>query len=200
MKRLLVATTVFGCLAITAACGGTEREIDGYNETGYEVSQLMDREGYGDWGNIDAFDARIQGDIGNLAGIDGDAVVAGYSEDRYADLEVTTVGANGSAMHMLTINGGLNHAAMVPGAHLEFTGDGYADTNANDLHVMSMNCSGSGQPGDWEYDEPADRVALDISSTEDEDVIRVDYTTEKAEYGLMGGDNHISSGTFLLRR
>lgn len=200
MNRL-VALSIFASLSVVlSACGGAERDVEGYNETAYELSESMEADRYYDWGNIDAFDARLQGDIGHLRGIDGQATVSGYAEESWADLEVTTVGPNGSAMHLLTFAGGINHPALVPGAHLEFNGDAAYDSEPNTLHVMSLNCSGAGQPGDWDYDEHADRVILDVSETDDENTIRVDYTTVKDGSMFSAGERDVSSGSFTLKR
>ena len=199
MNRFISLSLLAMSSIVLVACGGTDREIDGYNETAFELSDSIEDDMYYQWGNIEAFDAHLEGDIGNLRGINGPASVNGYEEDAYADLEVTTVSANGSAMHLLTFTGGLNHPALVPGAHLEFSGDRNYDNNET-FHVMSMNCSGSGQPGDWDYDEPADRVILDVSETEDEDTIRIDYVTEKESSIFSNSSRDVSSGSFTLKR
>jgi len=201
MKNPLISSFALLSLGITVGCGGSQREIETYNETGFEVSDETEwgADYHEGWGNVDVFQAEISGDIGHLTGIDGDATVIGYSEDSFADLEILTVGANGSAMHLLSFSGGLNHPALVPGAHLQFGGNGYEGARSDGLNVMSTNCSGTGAVYDWDYDAQADRVSIEVSETDEADVLRIDYTTaaSSADYG---NQNDTSSGSFLLRR
>lgn len=200
MNRSLTFTLFFASITHLAACGGGERELDGYNETAYEVSEASEWiDDFG--GNIDAFNGSLRGDIGSLTQLNGIASVNGYGEAEYADVEVMTIGSSGSAMHLLQFVGGLDHPALTPGAHLEFNGseDDVLYSDGNELFVYSMNCSGEGQPYDWDYDQQADRVTLDVSETDEEGVIQIDYQTE-ATTGPFQNDVQTSSGSFLLRR
>ena len=202
MKRILTTSSILATITCFAACGGTDREVNGYNETAYAFDESGEnnfawQEGF--QGNVDVFDASLRGDIGQITQLNGDATVAGYGEEEYADLELLTVGPSGSAMHFLTFVGGLNHPDLVPGAHLEFSGEGDFDTDGEQLHVMSMNCSGNGDVYDWDYDMPADRVTIDVSETEDEDVVQIHYETQSTA-NEFGGPVQTSSGSFLLRR
>ncbi len=193
MKKIL--GSLAACALISTGCI-SERNINSYNEDLEEFDL-----GNTVAGNIQAFDARIAGDIGDMRDMNNDAVIDGYDEGDYTTLEVVTENDNGAAMHWIEIYGGLHHPALRPGAQLTFR-DGNYPTNPNELHIQAMGCAGQGRAAyDWTMDEPASQITMNVEQGDTPDTLRVNYTAHvpnTLDFTQVQDDT--STGTFLLRR
>jgi len=191
MKKIIGALA--GCALLSVGCV-SERAVEGnYNEDLQEF-ELEDR-----YGNLQAFDGHLEGDIGNMRKMDADATVDGYDEGDYTTMEVLADTDDGAAMHWLEIYGGVNHPALQPGARLSFDGNSY-NTNPNALYIQAMGCAGPA-PYEWDVDEPARNVSVEVEDGPQDGTVLVNYTTEvpnTANFGTVTDDT--SSGSFVLRR
>lgn len=193
MKKMLTATAT---LALTISACAYERPVESYNENVEEITESD----YVTYGNLATQDARIQGDIGPMRGIDSAATVQGYDDGDYTTMEVIAEDERGAVMHWLEFYGGLNHPALQPGNTLTFRGGNYPE-NEGEIHVEAMACQGP-QVYAWDYDESASTTELAITEVEGrDDLVQVGYTTYVPDQNNFGiGTEEVSSGTFVLQR
>lgn len=172
-----------------------ERDVSHYNE---DVEFYEDQE-FNAYGNIDAHDGRIAGDIGTMTNLNLDANINGYDEGDYSSVEVLGQNNRGAAMHLVDFIGGINHPALQPGAEMVFRSGNYP-SEGNALHMEVMVCSGD-TPYAWDYDEAAEEVHVAVTETNDPNVIQIDYTTKVSSHPSIGLQNtDTSTGRFLLQR
>lgn len=115
--------------------------------------------------NIDVKQASLAGDIGRVRNIDGPATYTeAWGDSYWADVNVHSEGSRGFAMGIVSFQGGLSHADLVPGATLRFSSATYDDPgfDPNALFVSVTGCSGPSD-GDWQYDAPADDVEVKVT-------------------------------------
>lgn len=194
MKRVLTASLLgiatFGLMACS-----TERDLQGYDENGYELTERPDFISEFEYGNVNVSDAVLSGAMGPVRSIDGLASIGGYAEQDYASVDLVSTNQNGSAMHILSFYGGLEQ--LEAGQQYSFSGDDWRD-EPNQLYVTSTNCStAEGNPGEWDYDQQAENVNLQVEATEDPNTVLVKYETISND-GFFGQDR--SGGEFLLNR
>ena len=191
MKKII--GSLAACLFVSTGCM-TERDMNGdYNEDLQEF-ELEDR-----YGNLQATDGHMTGDIGNMRKMDTIATVDGYDEGDYTTMEVLAETEDGSAMHWLEIYGGINHPALQPGAKLEFRGNGYS-ANPDALHIQAMGCAGPA-PYEWDVDEPARNVTVEVEEGEQAATLLVNYITTVPNTTTFGGvEDDTSTGSFVLHR
>ncbi len=192
MVRAL-ATTLLAAATLTACA--SERDLNAYDENRYQNTQ-QDQfiAEFAEWSNLDVRDASTFGSMGPVNDIGGIAAATGYrdAEAGYEYTEVTVVTSNneGSSMHMLYIEGDLNQ--LERGRKYTFNGNGY--DNATTVYAASTNCSGTGDPGVWDYDVGAEEVSVTVEDTADGDTL-VQYETISTD-SLFGAD--VSGGEFVL--
>jgi hypothetical protein len=80
----------------------------------------------------------------------------------------------GSAMVMLSFDGSITHADLVPNSVHRFSPN---TTNINGLSIEAIVCSGEGAAGDWDYDDIANLVELEVEQREDPSLRRLNFTT-----------------------
>jgi hypothetical protein len=191
--RLTLLAAVFSLLV--SGCLTQERDITSYNED----VEYFENQDYYDYGNIDAEEGQLFGNIGPMQDLEMAAKVAGYDEGEYSSIEVLGENNEGAAMHLIDIHGGIRHPALTPGAEMTFRTGNYP-SESNEIHIEVMACAGESAYM-WDYDEPAETVHVSVSETEDPDVIQIDYTTEVQSQPVFGlPADETSSGRFLLRR
>jgi len=120
----------------------------------------------------------LAGDIGpSMRGMDEAAMLNGYHDDGYTNLEVIVTNEGGAAMAMLEFHGGLVHQDLQPGTELSFVSGSAARSDTSRLHIGGIACSGDGQAYNWSYDEPFSQVDVRVLETEDPNIMRLDFTT-----------------------
>ena len=194
MRASLLFILSFTFIAVQG-CAVQQRDVAHYNE---DVEFYEDQD-FQNYGNIDAQDGWLAGDIGSMTNLALDANVSGYDEGSYSSIEVLGQNNDGAAMHLLDFIGGIHHPALRPGAEMTFRTGNYP-SEGNALHMEVMVCSGDTAYA-WDYDEAAEEVHLTVSETDDPQVIQIDYTTQvgsNPSFGLQNPDS--STGRFLLRR
>jgi hypothetical protein len=171
-------------LAAGMAVGCTTQTPYDMPEGDYEATDLneLDTELDSEYaplvGQLPVTDGTLDGSIGDVAGLrrDNPTNVSGWGEPYYASIYTVGQGRNGAAMTILEIEGGLNAAALQPGAHFEF--DVYENEPGADLHAYVVGCSGP-EENDWTFDQIADKTTIDVSEhPSDPNVLVLDYTGE----------------------
>lgn len=195
MVRAL-ATTLLAAATLTACA--SERDLAStYDENGYQINEQDDFIAeFDEWSNLDVTDASTHGSMGPVADIGGIAAATGYRSEEagyeYTDVNVVTSNNDGSAMHMLYIEGDLSQ--LERGQKYTFNGDSYDYDNPTTVYAASTNCSGTGDPGAWDYDVGADEVSITVKDTEQGGTL-VEYETISND-SLFGND--VSGGEFVL--
>lgn len=128
----------------------------------------------------------FQGTLGQIEGFASEAAELRISgSGSYATVRIDAVNTTARwwAMNNLTISGGLDHAALRPGAHLTFSRTGTA-TGATGLRVTALGCSGPSR-GNYTYDHTAERVDVDVLPGTEEGRNRMVFTAHYAHEGAM---------------
>lgn len=128
----------------------------------------------------------LNGDMGAVEDFaDEEPTLRGWNAGGYANLEIHAAKADGSgaAMAIVGITGGLEHPDLQAGAHLEFSQYEYPEGDA--LHVNLIGCSGPVE-GDWQFDQGADTVTLDVSPGMTTDSRVFDFTATFIGYDEYG--------------
>lgn len=84
--------------------------------------------------------------------------ISGSSTSAAVRLDAVNTSARWWVMTNLTVTGGLDHAALAPGAHLVFS---RTSPTVNGLRVSALGCSGPTR-GNYTYDRTADTVTVDV--------------------------------------
>jgi len=113
--------------------------------------------------NIDVKDASLVGDMGRVNDIAGPAsYTEAYGERDWATINVHSEGDRGFGMGIVDFQGGLDHADLVPGATLRYSGGYDGSYDPSRLRVSVTGCSGPSD-GDWQFDETADEVEVKVA-------------------------------------
>lgn len=141
-----------------------------------------------------------RGDMGRVRGFDGDIVdVTASSYGGYGNVTVISENrAEGwAAMSVVTVEGGLDHPALVPGAHFTFDSSSYGSSP----HFSVLGCSGPSN-GSWEFDQGASSVEVDVVDTGTPDTVEVRYTArfESYDYETGASTPQAVQGSFRYRR
>jgi hypothetical protein len=132
-------------------------------------------------------------DIGAMDRFD----TSGWGEPAYSSVYTAGDGPAGAAMTVVEFEGGLHHRSLVPGAHLAFS---IFDTAgpSDSLFIFVVGCTGT-KLNEWDFDQVADRVVVDVSAASDEgETVVVDYTAEFRDLDT-GGDYKVT-GSFEVMR
>jgi len=121
--------------------------------------------------NLNLTDVAFEGVLGPVNVIEGDTLrVDSYHEaygDGFSFTQVQTTApqvADGAAMVLLFIDGGLDHPALVPGARYSFS---QGESDVGGLNIDGIGCSGP-DDGNWsDYDQPADEIDVEIEEGEE---------------------------------
>jgi hypothetical protein len=153
-------------------------------------------------GNVEVVDAVLTGAIGPLAGINDAAIeVNGWESGNYTEITITTHNADGAAMTIVDIYGGLDHPDLQPGLVADYDPDFWGDNNT--LGVTVTGCSGP-QPGSWDYDQPSDDVDVDVrEDPNDPQLLMLNFRARTpADYSGYSVDEEprYVFGTLTLRR
>jgi hypothetical protein len=100
-------------------------------------------------------------------------------------------------MTSLTIEGGLDHPDLVPGAHLVFNNAArydtyYEPTTEPVLFVSVLGCSGPTQ-GNYTYDSTADETVVDVEAGLNPGDVNIFFT---ATYSSYSGTPQVVEGSF----
>lgn len=150
-------------------------------------------------GQLPVQNGQLDGAIGYVSGLDPDSAyeTSGWGEPHYASVYTVGHGSNGAAMTVVEVEGGLNHAALKPGAHLEYN---IYDTagESGSLFAYVVGCAGP-EANEWEFDQVADETILDVSeSSKDPNVLIIDYEARFTDWETGAPSNVI--GTFEVLR
>lgn len=133
-------------------------------------------------GVLEVRNESLSGTLGEVRGFEGNIwMESGYDYGGVASLQVDAKSTeeDWAVMAALTIEGGLDHPDLVPGAVLTFRYDDYScdysGEESRQLHVSLLGCSG---PADayWEYDVTADEVTIEVQDGSTPESRRIAYT------------------------
>jgi len=194
MKKLTKGFVLFGALGLSVACA------DGYNYVDSDRFEAIEQLTSGFEGNMEFVDnGQISGDIGAVRIDSNNAELNGADQGNASYIEVMGQGENGIAMNVLSIEGGIDHDALQPGFASNFNAQEYD----SDLFVTAIGCSGD-REYDWDYDQPADDVDIEVLPGDSDDSMRIDYTARTRPLDPMSGaptgDVQTSSGSFTVLR
>ncbi len=118
---------------------------------------------YGGDQAVDVTAQSLRGDLGAVRFDGGVWMQSGYDYGDSASIEVDArdTAADWRVMAALTIQGGLGHADLVPGAVLTFRSDS-PDYSGTRLYISLLGCSGPANGG-WDFDNQADQVTVEVS-------------------------------------
>jgi hypothetical protein len=125
--------------------------------------------------NVEITNGQLAGSMGAYHGFSEVAYrQAGYSDSYYADVTLDA-GRDFWVMTRLSIEGGLAHPALVPGASFEF--DGYGYSTEGGVYISALGCSGPSE-GNFEFDESAQHLTVQVEAgpTASQRVIRFNAT------------------------
>mgnify|MGYP003628899554 FL=1 len=125
--------------------------------------------------DINVFDGMLMGDIGTIKDINSSATIGGFHDDAFTSLEVVMTNSNGSAMVLLSIDGSITHEDLAPNSVHRFAAT--SPPNREGLFIGGVVCSGEGSAGNWDYDDIANMVEVEVEQREDPDVQRLNFTT-----------------------
>jgi hypothetical protein len=165
-----IALSSSGCveLALIAALAGD-------NDTAVETDPTVtgriptDEYYYMDTESTIDFDYNsLSGSLGSVSEFEGGIYQqTGYQYGEVASIQVDAQNAdeNWALMALLTVEGGIDHPDLVPGATFTFNYDDYYGSydpaDADRLYVSLLGCQGS-EPGYWDYDRSANEVTLTV--------------------------------------
>ena len=115
------------------------------------------------------------GDIGTIKDINNSATIGGFHDDEFTSLEVVMTNSEGSAMVLLSIDGSITHEDLVPNSVHQFAST--SPPNREGLFIGGVVCSGEGAAGNWDYDDIANFVEVEVEQREDPDIRRLNFTT-----------------------
>lgn len=131
----------------------------------------------------------LQGAMGNVTSFSHTSPelrITGSRTSTTVRLDASNAGGRWWVMTNLTVTGGLNHAALQPGAHLVFSRTTPA---INGLRVSALGCSGPMRPN-YTYDRTADTVTVDVMPGSAPDtrriVFKAVYTNGSATQQVQG--------------
>lgn len=173
MKKLVTFPSFLSAAAlmVTTGCMTQNEYTDRYEPGSVELQDPMARDMAYE-GNLEVLSGHMRGDVGDVQDIDSEAsLLTGYGDMEYANVEVHAETADGAAMNLVEIYGGLD--ALEPGMRRTFTSSDQLDYD--ELGVQVLNCAGGSRYA-WDYDQHADEVVMEVSEGDAPGVLRVDYT------------------------
>lgn len=126
-------------------------------------------------GAIDIRSARLSGTMGHVDGFEGGIwLEQGFDYGGQSSVEIQSrdASANWAVMTMVTVEGGLAHESLTPGASLSFDG-GYA-TSGRPMFISVLGCAGSADGG-WDFDSTADHVDVQVRQGSEPGTQVLDY-------------------------
>jgi hypothetical protein len=167
---------IISCAALLLAVGCmSERPYESIEVDGEGFAMTSDFSNFAEDG-VRPVDGQLNGDVGPaMRSLDEPATVNGYHDSQFTSLEVIVSNSRGSAMTMLDFHGGIDSAQLAPGTRQSF--DGYDNGEPGEVYVTGIACSGESDPYDWSYDEPLERVDVEVEETGNPEVLRYNFTT-----------------------
>jgi hypothetical protein len=152
--------------------------------------------GYAFGGNLVVEEAELVGTIGPVQVNDDRAWADGYTEDAYASVySVVDEAENGAVMTIVELIGGVDHADFQPGQSHTYRSADFRPSEAT-AFLNVVGCSGQ-TSGDWDYDQTASVVEVDVTEGEDPGDVVIDYS---AQFENDWGEDSVVSGRFALPR
>lgn len=139
----------------------------------------------------------VRGDMGSVRGFSGDAwLQQATGGPGYGSVELQAQGDGWATMAMLSFDGGLDHAALVPGAHLEFDLNTYQATydGSSGLFITVIGCAGD-RPNEWSFDQSATKTTIDVSVGSAPGRLRIDFS---ATFDDGYGNRQTVTGSFEM--
>jgi hypothetical protein len=193
-------TTPLLLLFVVAAVGCSQQTpyYENYSDADLE---FVESEEWVDYGNLDLLGGHVQGDIGNVRGLDQEARLRnGYGDETYASIEMHAENGDGAAMNLLEVWGGVDQ--LQPGTRTTYRPEDVT-YEGDEPSVQVIGCAGP-SAYDWSYDQPADEVEVVVSEGDEPDVLRLDYTarTFRTEpfSGLPTSQADVVTGSVDIRR
>lgn len=134
-------------------------------------------------GQLPVHNGALEGSVGMVSGLapESDYDTSGWGEPAFASVYTVGEGANGAAMTIVEIEGGLNHQELRPGAHLTYS---IYDTQGGDssLFAYVVGCAGP-EANTWDFDQVADETTLHVSEHQsDPNVLVIDYEASFSDW------------------
>lgn len=194
LTRLGLTLTIGGTMVLNAGCWELALAIGLSDDGSSEPSTAPPpTDPYSDPYTEGAIDFRaetLSGDLGAVRGFEGNIwQESGYEYGDVASIQVDSRNRDEgwAVMAALTVEGGLDHPDLVPGAVFTFRGDDYGyGYDAERLYVSLLGCSG---PADayWEFDQTADEVTLQVQEGSTPDHRRIAYTGTWSDGSTVSG-------------
>jgi hypothetical protein len=159
MKRSAVAVGALVSGAVSLACGvsvtrSQSSSTVSHTESGWEQDTFRDLN------DLLLDHTMVRGALGKVSAIEHEATaVSSLDQAGFSKVELITQAEGWAAMVVVTVQGGLGHADLAPGAVRQYG----LEAPLQDTDVTVMGCSGP-EVDDWEYDENADEVTVRISA------------------------------------
>lgn len=201
MKRFSILGSLVGTLGLFGSgCVANHSYYEPVEEGDYEFFEDL---GGGYMGNLQLLEGRLAGDIGPVTGVDSEAtLLEGFDDGSFADVQVIAETERGVVMSWVEIVGGTDHPALQPGFSQTFRENDFGFDSRN-LHVRVVNCSGD-EAYDWDYDQPADEVVVQVEEGPLEETLLVNFTTRTFEVDPFTGIREPTAtevnGNFVVRR
>lgn len=192
LSRLGLILTIGGVMVLNAGCWELALGIALSGGDSAEPSPAPSRD-YTDPYTEGAIDFRaesLSGDLGAVRGFEGNIwQESGYEYGDVASIQVDSRNRDEgwAVMAALTVEGGLDHADLVPGAVFTFRSDdfdyGYGGER---LYVSLLGCSGPAD-GYWEFDQTADEVTIEVQEGSTPEHRRIAYTGTWSDGSTVSG-------------
>ena len=146
----------------------------------------------------------LAGSMGNVEGFEGGIFrTAGSGWEGYSSVQIDAANATEAwwVMGRMDIQGGLEHEALVPGAHFEFDSSSGAYGDGTEVFISMLGCSGPAE-GMWEYDQYAEEVEIDVEEGSEPSslTIRFRATFQHTDWETGASTPQIVDGSFSYTR
>lgn len=145
-------------------------------------------------GDLEVSNPQLRGQIGDMNSLEESTVSStAWSEPALAQVFTTGVKAEGAAMTIVEIYGGLDHPDFYDDEPATFRGDEFAQ--GGQAFASVIGCSGP-EEGEWEFDRESESMTIQAQQEAD------GSTTFRYEARFSSWDNSsrsMVSGAFVLR-
>lgn len=119
---------------------------------------------YGD-SSLEIRNSELSGDLGRVRQFQGGVWLEQgyqYGDQANVDVHARDVRSDWAVMNLVTIYGGLDNAALTPGATFEFGGaDDYYYGGSTSMYITVLGCAGPSNES-WDFDSSADQVSVEV--------------------------------------
>lgn len=200
------AMIILAALALAVGCAA--------DSTGGAAANAVGGPGGGAAVDPSAVEAQLRGNLGEQANIEGGVYDAYQNYDQYnLSFSMFSRGSGWAAMNAVNIWSPDGTLAFEVGDHIVLTSPWEGDLEedepleeepledgtippeqaGDDLEGEVIGCSGD--TPDYDFDEPADDVVIDVEECDDPEMLRLVYTAS-----FSGGDSGVVTGSFLIPR